>query len=323
MTGGWIKLYRKFLEWEWFTDPKMVQVFVYLLLSASIEDRKWKGIVLRRGQLATTYPELAERTSLSVRNLRTALQRLEESQIIDRQTTNKYTLITICTYESYQSNEDAERQTNDSPATDKRQTNDRQTTGNIAKEGEEVIKSAEVLNTTTTTESFKNLNACAPARESFSFRSLTREEQRRERAAFFSVFYWANVWKPAAELRKFIKHNESFGWASKCGTVFGAPAQRLALAEKWVEDDRCAKGRDRYIGALRAVYDALTPLRPDLASLCVNEACGIEDNGRSIVFHYPAQVCAFLEKDEVGRAIVRETVKPGVKISFSDKPITR
>ena len=118
MVVGWIKLHRKFLEWEWYTDSKMVHLFIHLLLSASIEDRKWKGIVLQRGQLATTYPELSKKTGLTVQNLRTCLEKLEYSQIINRKVTNKYTLVTICNYESYQSAESIDQQATNRQPTD-------------------------------------------------------------------------------------------------------------------------------------------------------------------------------------------------------------
>jgi hypothetical protein len=51
MENGWIKLHRKFLKWEWSDNPKMVALFIHLLLSANHEDNKWHGITIKRGQV--------------------------------------------------------------------------------------------------------------------------------------------------------------------------------------------------------------------------------------------------------------------------------
>lgn len=324
-VGGWIKLYRKFLDWEWFTDSKMVQLFVYLLLSASIEQRKWRGIVLERGQLATTVAELSEKTNLTAQNLRTALARLENSQIINRQTTNKYTIITICNFESYQAKEESAQQSNNNPATNGQQSINNQTTGTIAKEGEEGIKREEGITTITTTILDNNIpHAPAHAREKVDFLALPEEQQQSERAAFLASFYWANIWRPAKEVEKFIRKNQGKGWRSG-DVVFDTPAQRLALAGMWAQDDRCPKDRDKYISVLRQIYDDLLKLRPDLAPLCIDDRNGIEflQGSDTVVLHYPKGLVAYFKEDETGAAIVRNAINPNLKIEFSNKIMPR
>ena len=321
-VGGWIKLYRKFLDWEWFTDSKMVQLFVCLLLSASIEQRKWKGIVLERGQLATTYPELSKKTKQSTQNLRTALQRLEESQIISRQVTNKYTIITICNFDSYQAKEEADQQAGNRQVTGNQQTTNSQTTGTIAKEGEEGIKREEGITTITTTVLNNNIpHAPAHAREKVDFLALPEEQQQSERADFLAAFYWANIWRPAKEVEKFIRKNQGKGWRSG-DVVFDTPAQRLALAGMWAQDDRCPKDRDKYISVLRQIYDDLLKLRPDLAPLCIDDRNGIEflQGSDTVVLHYPKELIAYFKEDET---IARNAINPKLKIEFSNKIMPR
>ena len=99
---GWIKLYRKFSEWEWFNISEMVHLFIYLLLNANHEDGKWRGIEIKRGQILTGLNSLNENTGISLQTLRTCLRRLEETQEINSKVTNKYRIITICNYECYQ-----------------------------------------------------------------------------------------------------------------------------------------------------------------------------------------------------------------------------
>ena len=80
----------------------MVHLFLHLLLSANVSDRQWHGMVIKRGQLVTSYESLRERTGLSVRTLRTCLEKLEQTGEITRKATNKFSLLTVCNYESYQ-----------------------------------------------------------------------------------------------------------------------------------------------------------------------------------------------------------------------------
>lgn len=124
MNDGWIKLYRSFLDWEWYTDANVMRVFLHLLLIANHEERRWMGIQIKRGQTVTSYDSLSSSLGLSIRQIRTVLSKLEKTGEICKKTTNKYTLITICNFDFYQSNEQVERQTSDKQVTSERQTSD-------------------------------------------------------------------------------------------------------------------------------------------------------------------------------------------------------
>ena len=328
MSGGWIKLYRKFLEWEWFTDAKMVQLFIYLLLSASIDERKWKGIVLERGQLATTVAELSEKTNLSTKTVRTALQRLEDGQIIGRQTTNKFTIITICNYESYQAKEDGQGQTNGNQRANQGQTNGNQRANTIAEEGKEGVKREEDVTTTTTTILVNTISgAGASAREKLNFYELPKEQQEAERFEFYSIFYWANYRDPGKQVEKFIKKNQGLGWLSKDGkVVFDTPAQRLALASMWVDADPTMRDRDTELGVLRKIYIALKKVRPDLARYCMDDYNGCEWSkvfSKTVILHYREPLLTYLSEDEQGRAIVRQAIRSDLDFEFSKMKMPR
>ena len=111
MCNGWIKLHRKILDWEWFTSPSTLQLFIYLLLRANKEDKKWRGILIKRGQLVTSVATISEETKLSTQQVRTSLNRLKSTNEITSKTTNIFTLVTVCKYESYQLYEEVEQQT--------------------------------------------------------------------------------------------------------------------------------------------------------------------------------------------------------------------
>lgn len=112
--NGHITLDRKILDWEWYTDTNTKTVFIHLLLTACWKDTKWQGKIIKRGQLVTSIPSLCTDLSLTTREVRTALSHLCSTGEIDRQTTAKYSVITVLNYDLYQP---SDRQT-----TDKRQT---------------------------------------------------------------------------------------------------------------------------------------------------------------------------------------------------------
>lgn len=100
---GWIKLHKKIMNWEWYKDNNVKGLFLHLLLNANYEEKRWQGIVIKRGQLVTSLKHLSEQTGMSVQQIRTAITKLEKTQNLTSKSTNKFTLITIENYELYQS----------------------------------------------------------------------------------------------------------------------------------------------------------------------------------------------------------------------------
>lgn len=101
-AGGWVKLHRKLLEWEWYGDAHMVHLLVHLLLTATHEDRKYKGLTIKRGQLVTTIKELAEALGASDTSTRRRMKRLKSGGFLTIKVVHNRTTITICNYDSYQ-----------------------------------------------------------------------------------------------------------------------------------------------------------------------------------------------------------------------------
>ena len=108
---GWIKLHRKMLDWEWFSDYKTLSVFIYLLLSANHSQKKWRGVVIEKGQCLTSSMKIADATGLSRQQVRTAIEHLKATNEITIQSTKQYTIVTILKYDSYQQIGDAEQPT--------------------------------------------------------------------------------------------------------------------------------------------------------------------------------------------------------------------
>lgn len=102
---GWVKIHRKFLDWEWYDDINTRATFFHLLLIANYEEKSWKGQMVKRGQLITSIKHLAENVGLSVQEVRTSLDKLKSTNEITIEATNRYTIITIVKYDDYQVNE--------------------------------------------------------------------------------------------------------------------------------------------------------------------------------------------------------------------------
>ena len=101
-NSGYIKLFRKMVEWEWYGDPNTKAVFLHLLLTANYKRTKYRGVTLKPGQTVIGRKALAEELGMSERNVRTALNHLKATNEIATKATNKFTVVTIVNWESYQ-----------------------------------------------------------------------------------------------------------------------------------------------------------------------------------------------------------------------------
>ena len=100
--GSWIKIYRSLLDWEWYDDINTCRLFIHLLLTANYEDKKWHGMVIKRGQRFCSSVTLAGETGLSRQNIRTSLAKLSATEEITYKSTRQGMLITLVKYEKYQ-----------------------------------------------------------------------------------------------------------------------------------------------------------------------------------------------------------------------------
>lgn len=125
---GWISLYRKFLEWEWYDYPTVKIIFLHCLLSANHKNIKWRDIVIKRGQLVTSYEKLATLNGLTVQQVRTALEKLQSTHEITYQSTSQYSIITVKNYNLYQDSNKAKTEASNNQI--RGQNNKRITTNN-------------------------------------------------------------------------------------------------------------------------------------------------------------------------------------------------
>ena len=137
--NGWVKFHRKIEEWEWYTDVNTFKLFFHLVLKANHKNKIWKGIEIKRGQLLTGRKQLAKETGLSEQNIKTAIKHLKLTHEVTSKVTNKFSIITICNYNSYQSKENEDNQQTEPQLTSNQPTTNQQltTTKNVKKEKNE------------------------------------------------------------------------------------------------------------------------------------------------------------------------------------------
>ena len=124
--SGWIKIHRKFLDWEWFNKSEAVHLFLYMVLKANHKDNKWQGNDVKRGQFISSLGNISSATGITIQQIRTILKKLEKTNEIKVKSTSQFTIVTICKYECYQ---DEEEITN-KPTTNHQQTTNKQSTTN-------------------------------------------------------------------------------------------------------------------------------------------------------------------------------------------------
>ena len=100
--GNFVKIDRKILSWGWYTDVSTKCLFLHCILRANWKPGEWKGIRYERGQFITSLSNLSHETGLSVKQVRTALKHLKETNEVASYSTSKFTVITVTNYDKYQ-----------------------------------------------------------------------------------------------------------------------------------------------------------------------------------------------------------------------------
>lgn len=116
-----VQLHKKICEWEWYTDIPTCKLFFHILLKCNYKEAKWRGIEVKPGDFITSFDHLAKETWLSVRQVRTALEHLETTWEVTKQSTSQYTILTLTNWGTYNIRDDKQ-------STNGWQTDDKQST---------------------------------------------------------------------------------------------------------------------------------------------------------------------------------------------------
>lgn len=117
-NGGYIKIDRNILNWEWYDDVSTKVLFLHCILRANWKDQDFRGMKIQRGQLVTSLSNLAKETGLTIQQTRTALKRLESTGELTNLSTRNFRIITVNNYALYQDvtkRSTSKQQTNNKP----------------------------------------------------------------------------------------------------------------------------------------------------------------------------------------------------------------
>lgn len=184
LSQGYIKLFRSLLDWEWYQDSGTVHLMIHLILKANYQPGEWQGIKIQRGQLVTSLDHLSYQTGMSLQEIRTRLNRLKRTNEITIVSTNRYSLITICNYGSYQDEITGPNKPINSPtnslSTDNQQSNNNQLTTNKNDK-----KNKKERNTLLKEEILKNENS----KIFFHTLAMKYQVKKEDLAKIFDEFY--------------------------------------------------------------------------------------------------------------------------------------
>ncbi len=150
----YIKLFRKLINWEWYSDVNTTRLFVHCLLKANWKAGDWKGIHYEKGQFITSLESLSKETGLSVREVRTALKHLISTREVTSKKLQKGRIITINNWCEYQTSD----KVTDKQATRKRQGSDKQVTTDIRSK-EHIRSKEENIESSTPTKTLEQIKA--------------------------------------------------------------------------------------------------------------------------------------------------------------------
>lgn len=123
---GWIKLHRSLKDWEWYSDHNATRLLIHLLVSVNYEDKQWKNELVKAGTMITSWENLSHETGLSVKQVRTAMSKLERGREVGRQVAgngaSKWQVITLMKWDKLQDDGQINGQVNGSKSGKQRAT---------------------------------------------------------------------------------------------------------------------------------------------------------------------------------------------------------
>lgn len=133
MLVSWIKLHRQFTDWEWYSHGPTKIVFIELLLTANIKEKKFRGEVVPIGSTVSGRKALSLKLGLSEQQVRTALNNLQSTNEITIKSNSQFSIISIVSWDIYQrDNRDSNQQsTNEQPTINQQSTTPKELNNNI------------------------------------------------------------------------------------------------------------------------------------------------------------------------------------------------
>ena len=127
--AGYIKIHRKLLSWGWYSVPCVKDVFIHLLITANFATSEYRGITIERGQAVFGLDSLSQSLGYSIKQIRTAVDKLKKTGEITVWTNRQFSVATITNYDEYQDMNEIDGRANEGQTDGKRRANEGQTKG--------------------------------------------------------------------------------------------------------------------------------------------------------------------------------------------------
>ena len=103
--SGYVKIHRKLLQWGWYSDHVVKDVFLHVIFIAAFKEGEYLGYQIKPGQAIVSSQKIADELGFSRQQVRTALKKLESTKEISLISTNKFTIVTVENWTDYQMTE--------------------------------------------------------------------------------------------------------------------------------------------------------------------------------------------------------------------------
>ena len=87
---GFVKIYRKITNWDWYDDPNTFRLFIHCILKANYKEKEWHGITIPVGSFVTSYAKLAKELKLTPDKIRLAMKKLKTTTQMHEQMVENY-----------------------------------------------------------------------------------------------------------------------------------------------------------------------------------------------------------------------------------------
>ena len=119
-AGDWIKIHRSLMTSDVWPDPWLFQLWVWCLMRANYCDQKWLGKVVCRGQFVTGQASAAVELNVSPATWYRGMKKLESFGYITLEANSRFTIVTVCKYNTYQDAKHDDRIADELPANSER-----------------------------------------------------------------------------------------------------------------------------------------------------------------------------------------------------------
>lgn len=99
---GWFRLHRGILDWEHFTEPTVLSVWICLLACTRTKAATVRGIHVEQNEAYVSFRDLHEYTGLSINTIKAAIEKLIATGEIEKRATRTGTIFKIVKFSHYQ-----------------------------------------------------------------------------------------------------------------------------------------------------------------------------------------------------------------------------